>query len=362
MTTFFDINKAFDKIWHEALIHKLLHLHKLSINTVSLLTDFLNNRIIKIKINNKYSNEIPLKAGTPQGAILSPTIFNLWVADIPQPSPESNLSQFADDIATWSTNKSPTRALKDAQEYNNQITNWCNKWRILLAPNKTQFIIFSRKTTPLTAKCTQTINGTEVKAQSTATFLGITLDSQLKLTKQHEKVILQLKQRTALFTKITGTNNKPNLNTKLSTQILKSMIIPIIYYAPSVQCIKIKQHFKLQDQIITAAARKALHTSRTISGDYVRNKLNIKPSYERTLELGKQYITHSNRSTTLKQFIQSNPITGTQLSKIHKYPTPLTLLVNPYTEHRAHTKEPSRRKQKQNKNSTHSQSHKLPAL
>jgi hypothetical protein len=340
IATFFDINKAFDKIWHEALIYKLLHIHKLSISTVLLLTNFLTNRKIKIKINNSYSNEIPLHAGTPQGAILSPTIFNLWVADIPQPSPGSNLSQFADDIATWSTNKSPTSALKDAQEYNNQIANWCNKWRILLAPNKTQFIIFSRKTTPLTARYTQTINGTVIKAQSTATFLGITFDEQLKLHAHHQKTITQLKQRTALFNKITGSNRKPNLNSNLCTQILKSMIIPLIYYAPTIQCIKKRTYFELQDKIILAAARRAIHAPSTISRHYVMALLNIKPSLERTLELGKQYITHINRSTTIKEFIIANPITGTQLSKIKSFPTPLALLVNPYGEPHSNTQPP----------------------
>jgi hypothetical protein len=330
MATFFDIDKAFDKIWHEALIYKLLHLHKLSIDTVQLLTDFLTNRKIKLKINNTYSDEITLKAGTPQGAILSPTLFNLCVADIPQPQQATSLSQFADDIATWTIDKSPLKAQVKSQKYTDEITKWCDKWRISLSTNKTQFIVFYRKKTANTGKYEQLINGTIIKAQSTATFLGMTLDETLKLHEHHQTVIQRLKQRTALFTRITGTSNKPKLNTTLSTQILKTMIIPIIYYAPTVTCIKRKKFFELQDKIIKAAGRKALHAPSTISGQYVMSKLNLKPSYDRTLELAKKYLLNANRSEAIKHFIQTNTITGTQLSKINKYPTPLTLLANPF--------------------------------
>jgi len=330
MATFFDINKAFDKIWHEALIHKLLHLHKLNINTVQLLTDFLTNRKIKLKINSSHSGEITLKAGTPQGAILSPTLFNLWVADIPQPHLTSRLSQFADDIATWVTDKSPLKAQAKAQAYNDEISEWCDKWRISLAANKTQFIVFYRKKTADTGKYDQVVKGSKIKAQNTITFLGMTLDETIKLHEHHKIVIQRLRQRTALFTRITGTTNKPNLNSTLSTQILKSMIIPIIYYAPTVTCIMKKKFFELQDKIIKAAGRKALHAPSTISGEYVLSKLNIKPSYDRTLEVAKKYLMNANRSKAIKYFIQTNTITGTQLSKINKYPTPLTLLANPF--------------------------------
>jgi hypothetical protein len=81
------------------------------------------------------------------------------------------LSQFADDIATWVTDKSPLKAQAKAQAYNDEISEWCDKWRISLAANKTQFIVFYRKKTADTGKYDQVVKGSKIKAQNTITFL-----------------------------------------------------------------------------------------------------------------------------------------------------------------------------------------------
>ncbi|MFM7855375.1 MAG: reverse transcriptase domain-containing protein, partial [Flammeovirgaceae bacterium] len=78
---FFDISKAFDKVWHAGLMHKLK-----SINTpqyiLNWIRGFIKNRLFYVKINNSISAVLEIIAGVSQGAILSPMLFNIYINDI----------------------------------------------------------------------------------------------------------------------------------------------------------------------------------------------------------------------------------------------------------------------------------------
>ena len=71
--------------------------------------------------------------------------------------------------------------------------------------------------------------------------------------------------------------------------LLKSMIIPVVYYASAILCARPKRTFEMQDQLIAKAARLALHILRTIGRQYVHLRADVEPSYERTLTLARNY-------------------------------------------------------------------------
>ena len=79
---FFDISKAFDKVWHDGLVFKL---SKLGIPTYILkyIIDFLSNRSFRVKVSNSYSNFYPIKCSVPQGSVLGPLLFLVYINDIP---------------------------------------------------------------------------------------------------------------------------------------------------------------------------------------------------------------------------------------------------------------------------------------
>lgn len=79
---------------------------------------------MQIHFNNKSSVSFLLQAGTPQGSVLSPLLYIIYVYDIPLNNPNNcNLSQFADDIALWSTNKNSSLATEKLQEALTDIEN-----------------------------------------------------------------------------------------------------------------------------------------------------------------------------------------------------------------------------------------------
>ena len=91
-----DLEKAFDKVWHQGLRHRLLELQFPDL-VVRILSSFLSDRTASIKMGSVTGEEIPLQSGVPQGSVLSPTLFILYTADTPPPTVDDTYVAFADD-------------------------------------------------------------------------------------------------------------------------------------------------------------------------------------------------------------------------------------------------------------------------
>ena len=143
VAAFLDVEKAFDNVWHNGLRYKIFQLD-LPTKMTHWLSDFLVGRLIQVNVNNFFSNLINPKAGVPQGSVLSPLLFLIYVNDLSAPHHNQNsLSQFADDTAQWAFSLNVCFAAKLLQQDLLKLAMWCAKWRIKLNPEKTKVIIFS---------------------------------------------------------------------------------------------------------------------------------------------------------------------------------------------------------------------------
>ena len=98
---FLDFSKAFDKVWHNGLIFKL---QKLGIggHLLGLLGNYLAGRSQRVVINGVQSDNRPVRAGVPQGPILEPLLFLVYVNDLPD-CVSSKINLFADDTVLWTS-------------------------------------------------------------------------------------------------------------------------------------------------------------------------------------------------------------------------------------------------------------------
>ena len=114
---------------------------------VRLMSPFITDRKISVKINNETSGKISLNAGTPQGSVLSPLLFLIYVNDIPidHLSNTGGVSHFADDLGFFTFAKSEKTIKYRPAKVLSDLEAWCSKWGINLNAKKTQLIMLKTK-------------------------------------------------------------------------------------------------------------------------------------------------------------------------------------------------------------------------
>lgn len=95
----FDVEKAYDRVWHNALLHKMIA-NNFPRYLVRIIASFLKNRNFQVSVSNKKSTVKNAKYGLPQGAVLSPILYNIFTSDVPQVE-ACEIACYADDTAIY---------------------------------------------------------------------------------------------------------------------------------------------------------------------------------------------------------------------------------------------------------------------
>ena len=145
---FLDISKAFDKVWHEGLLYKL-KAYGTEGQLLSLLTNYLENREQRVVLNGQTSEWRKIKSGVPQGSVLGPLLFLIYINDLPD-GITSICKIFADNTSLFTKvldiNESTNKLNTDLKK----ITKWAHQWKMQFNPDpnkQANEVIFSRKST-----------------------------------------------------------------------------------------------------------------------------------------------------------------------------------------------------------------------
>ena len=182
-SVFLDISKAFDRVWHDGLLFKL-EKNGVSGNLFQLIKSFLSGRFQRVLLNGQTSDWETIQAGVPQGSILGPLFFLIYINDLTD-NLNSNVKLFADDTSLFSEICDP---LETANVLNNdlrKIREWAEQWKMVFNPDPTkqaQEVIFSRKSHS-TKHSDLYFDNLVVEKVKTPKHLGLKLDEKLNFKK-----------------------------------------------------------------------------------------------------------------------------------------------------------------------------------
>jgi hypothetical protein len=190
---FLDISKAFHKAWHAGLLYKLRQ--ALLLNSFLLLKSYLHNRHFRVKVGNDYSELTYIHAGVPQGSVLGPLLYLLYMADLPT-SPRTLIATFADDTSILKTDSDPAVASHLLQTDLLAIQHWLKRWRMKVNETKSTHVTFTtRRATCPPVK----INYVQLPQSNGVKYLGLHFDRRLTW---HKHIFTMRKQLGLTLTKM----------------------------------------------------------------------------------------------------------------------------------------------------------------
>ena len=137
LDTFFDLSKAFDKVWKEGLLCKLSK-YGVKGKMLTWIRDYLIRRRARLKANNTISNLVHLHEDVPQGGVLSPTLFLISINDLPQLfSTCIHRALHADDLAIWTAAETIGTAQTRMQDAISKVEQWAKVWGVTINESKT---------------------------------------------------------------------------------------------------------------------------------------------------------------------------------------------------------------------------------
>lgn len=321
----FDIEKAFDKVWHEGLLYKM-HQLKVPTKLAIWIKNFLSNRTFYVSVNGKDSIQHPIQTGVPQGAILSPTLFLIFINDIPITMDKHRYVSysllFADDLSHFSSDFNLRYLQAKLQDYLNLLERWLTKWRLKTATNKCTYNIYTEN-----GNCQEELDlklfNTSIKKENNSKYLGIHLDQNLSLS-HHIDQLKEKCMRKLNFIKVLK-SRKWNAKTKTKINVYNSMVRSNVDYAgPLFENVSESNKNKIES-IQYHGMLHILNKPKGSSHTEMRNELKLKSLSERNRDLKIKYIRDSLNNNQLiqdlytehKQFNRDHNITYDNNSMFH---------------------------------------------
>ena len=143
---FLDMSKAFDKVWHSGLIFKLTR-NGIDGKLLSLMSNYLMDRMQRVVINGFLSEWGSMEASGPQGSVLGPLLFLIYINDLEE-GIKSQVKFFADDTSLFSIVTDPKVSATELNHDLTLIESWAQQWKMSFNPDPTKQAIqlfFSRK-------------------------------------------------------------------------------------------------------------------------------------------------------------------------------------------------------------------------
>ena len=182
-----DLSRAFDTVDHQILLDDICNLD-LNDYLKRWLCAYLRGRQTYVVFRGTRSKFRKVKQGVPQGGVLSPTLFNLYMAKIPQPPGNISLHTYADDSTVASSGPQIDPICKDLNRYLSVLCEWFNGRNLFISPTKSSATVFTTARNELKYELPIEIGGERVPTERYPKLLGVHFDGLLTFN-HHAKEI-----------------------------------------------------------------------------------------------------------------------------------------------------------------------------
>ena len=253
-SVFIDLRKAFDTVDHSIL---LLKLEKMGIknNIFHWCKNYLSNRKQRTLVNGINSTYLDVSCGVPQGSVLGPLFFLIYVNDIVNRIGKDNIKLYADDTVIFIEGEDYTLLQNKMQQLLNIFSHWCKENKLSINTEKTKLVCFGTKQRIKKYKnMNVTLLNDRIQQVPSYKYLGVILDTGLNFNSQIQQTMNKVSHKLYVLSKI-----RQFLSTKSAVLIYKTMILPYFDYGDIVYMFSSKNELdkleRLQERCINICTR-----------------------------------------------------------------------------------------------------------
>ena len=275
-----DYSKAYDRVWREELVVTALD-QGVPPTYVKWIFSFLSDRWAKAQVNGEVGRARPMRQGLPQGSVLSPFLFLIYINSLRDVLPqEVKPGLYADDVSLLSSQVEKEEAEAGVQRAVDEVARWSARKKMRLNPDKSETAFFSTDRREASWSPNVSLGGTRLRHNPTPKFLGVTLDRTLSFGPHVEEVVLKVGARCRLLATLTSKDwgwRKHSM--RVMFLALQQSIMN--YAAPAWQPYLAKTRMEQLDRAQNAALRIITGLYRTTPLDILRLEAGVE-SYETT--------------------------------------------------------------------------------
>ena len=199
---FLDLQKAFDTVEHNILLKKLEYYGLRGIAR-NWLKSYLENRTQMVEVQGKKSNKLPVKHGVPQGSVLGPLLFLIYINDLHTAIKHSKVYHFADDTSILNIDYSLKKINKQCNHDLKLLCEWLRANKISLNTQKSEIIVFrSKQKTKINKTLNFRLSGQKMSLKKSVKYLGIHLDEHLSWDTHMAITLPKLNRAAGMLAKI----------------------------------------------------------------------------------------------------------------------------------------------------------------
>ena len=252
---FLDVTKAFDSVNHKILLRKMVF-YGFGTNVVKWFASYLADRTAFVQVGAHTADYSGPEIGVPQGSILGPLLYNVYVNDLSNAAFKCRITQYADDTCLLVKSRKDANSLqKKMESATSSVISWFKANRLSVNVQKSKLIAFGK----LRREIKSIHVGTQLIASSDdIVYLGLRIDSRLKWHGHIQYVVSRIKQFRLLLSRLKGV-----FNLSLRIYLTKVLILPVI---------------DLYDFIYCSGTSSDLHRLNVAYNDLMRSVLGIRRS------------------------------------------------------------------------------------